>query len=342
MGPLAIDCLCKIAERSVSTRDYNLGIALRLAKAGLHVFPIGPNKRPLICDWDETSTTDAAVIRRWWHIRGDPLVAIDLRKAGLVVIDADRHGGPDGMAAWHGLVRESDRARARSPATPVARTPSGGLHIYFSQPGGGPLGNREGSLPKGINVRGAGGYVVAPYCIRADGTYYELVKSNPDLVEAFTAGRIPPVPDWLTKIIRETNPGATDGQTVWSSTVSTPTLPTSGSSSSTIGTGTARITHSNGNRYEAYARAALSGQVAEVSATPSGGRNIALNAAAFRLGRLAARGWISRTDIEAGLQSAAQSNGLLAEDGERSVNATINSGLCAGLAKPAEEPGARK
>jgi len=239
-------------------------------------------------------------------VRRGAVVAIDLRKAGLVVIDADRHGGPDGVEAWQDLVRQHG---ADFSAHPMARTPSDGLHIYFSQPAGEPLGNREGSLPEGINVRGAGGYVIAPYCIRGDGTFYELTGT--DLIEADITKAIAPVPDWLVDIIR------------WRPEPASVPPP--------------RFTDANG-RYEAYAQAALRGIVADIAATPNGRRNNALNAAAFRLGRMAARGWIARHDIEHGLRFAAQSNGLLAEDGKNSVNATINSGLCAGLAKPADGP----
>jgi putative DNA primase/helicase len=193
------------------------------------------------------------------------------------------------------------------------------LHIYFIQPDGDSLGNREGSLPKSINIRGAGGYVIAPYCVRAGGTFYEPLAGSPDLIEAFRAKAIPPIPKWLIDLIRA--------------------QPVTPHAAAILRPNFGKV---NGNRCRAYAQAALHGQIAAVSATPSGGRNIALNSAAFRLGRMLAREWIGRSDIEQGLRFAAQECGLLAEDGERSVNATIQSGLCAGLTKPAAFPGSRR
>lgn len=293
------------------TSDHNLDVALQLAAAGLAVFPTDQRKRPAIPDWDANSTTDATIIRRWWRIRPGALAAIDLRKSDLFVVDADRHGGPDGVAAWHDLVWDHGDDLS---ANPMARTPSGGLHVYFTQPSGDLLGNREGGLPTGINVRGAGGYVIAPYCIRADGTFYEMTEG--DLIEALKEKAIPAGPKWLISIIRY-RPAPTA------------TMPP-------------RLARGATGRFAAYAKAAFDKIMIEVANEPPGGRNIKLNASAYRLGRMAARGWLTRREVEAELRNAAEANGLLAEDGERSVNATISSGLTAGLTKPAADPEARK
>ena len=53
-------------------------------------------------------------------------------------------------------------ARCRADV-PVVKTPNGGLHVYFKQPNGEALGNGRGSLPPGIDVRGAGGFVVGAW-----------------------------------------------------------------------------------------------------------------------------------------------------------------------------------
>ena len=65
-----------------------------------------------------------------------------------------------------------------------------------------------------------------------------------------------------------------------------------------------------------------------------GGRNNTLNAVAYRLGRMIARGWLSRAEVEVRLLAAATVNGLVAEDGQLSVEATIRSGIEAGLKNP--------
>jgi hypothetical protein len=66
------------------------------------------------------------------------------------------------------------------------------------------------------------------------------------------------------------------------------------------------------------------------SAQP-GGRNAALNHAAWTLGRWVAAGALDQADVEDELYVAAERNGLVADDGERQVWATIRSGLCAAL-----------
>jgi predicted P-loop ATPase len=69
-----------------------------------------------------------------------------------------------------------------------------------------------------------------------------------------------------------------------------------------------------------------------------GERNNTLNCAAFSLGQLVGSGLLDRTRVEQTLRAAA--SGLAAEDGEQSVEATIRSGLEAGIAQPRDFGGA--
>jgi Bifunctional DNA primase/polymerase, N-terminal len=89
-----------------------------------------------------------------------------------------------------------------------------------------------------------------------------------------------------------------------------------------------------GIRERAYARAALDGCAEELAAATSGSRNETLNKLAFRLGRMAARGWIARAEIEAALTEAMQVNGYVDDDGVEAVTATLESGLDAGEKEP--------
>src|SRR5262249_3611809 len=80
----------------------------------------------------------------------------------------------------------------------------------------------------------------------------------------------------------------------------------------------------------AWANAALENECAQLAAMPpNSGRNNALNAFAYGLGRKTR--WLKPGDIAARLGEAARSNGLIADDGQRSVDATIRSGLTAGM-----------
>src|SRR5262249_30207657 len=122
---------------------------------------------------------------------------IELGRAGLLIIDLDRHPGqPDGVAAFRAM-----RGDRFLPPHPITRTASNGFHLYFSQPRGEPLGNSRGNLRKGIDVRGAGGWVVAPGAFHGRGSWRGLA-GRPPLDLAYRAGAIPVLPAWLLEVIR--------------------------------------------------------------------------------------------------------------------------------------------
>jgi hypothetical protein len=290
----------------------NVDVALRLARAGFHVFPCTPNKnkKPSVRgSWRENSTTDTKLIETWWRVRASHLVAIDLHKAQLLVIDGDRHADEDGVIHHDGVdaLRNLFREHGTSlKANPIVWTPSGGIHVYCKCPPG--FGNREGDLPEGINIRGSGGYAVAPGCVLPDGRRYAPADGQPDLIPAFQAGTIPPLPDWFAALIKRAD---------------RPIAPPP------------RISRQRGKRFECYAATALDRMAQELSTKPAEtGRNQALNLAAWKLGTMAARGWIDRGEVEYVLFQAATSCHLVKDTGARSVRATIASGLDAGISHP--------
>ncbi|MBF0171497.1 MAG: DUF3987 domain-containing protein, partial [Nitrospinae bacterium] len=83
---------------------------------------------------------------------------------------------------------------------------------------------------------------------------------------------------------------------------------------------------------EAYADAALRGEVAKVAAAPPGCRNDTLNTAAFALGTLIGSGQLAQETAESRLMAAAMAAGLT----EREARATIASGINAGVSHPRE------
>jgi len=128
------------------------------------------------------------------------------------------------------------------------------------------------------------------------------------LADAFKTGTIPELPQWLADIIRpnrRSNGGVLDED--------------------------ARTTFSRG---EAYAAAALDGVVVELSAAPIGKRNETLNAVAFRMGKMVARGWIDQKTVADALLGACDANRYLREHGHRATMKTIESGIAAGKKEP--------
>jgi hypothetical protein len=88
-----------------------------------------------------------------------------------------------------------------------------------------------------------------------------------------------------------------------------------------------------------YYRFALKDECAALAAMPpNSGRNNALNTAAFNLFQLVAGGGLDENVVRDRLFAAAEACGLVAEDGEASVRATIESGAKAGRAQPRQAP----
>jgi Bifunctional DNA primase/polymerase, N-terminal len=293
-------------------QDSNLAVALACADAGLFVFPCNPiTQNPSVKgNWRVNSTNDARIIKEWWSERAGHLVAIDLGKSGLLALDGDRHPNrhgeivDDGVDALRNLFRQHGYSLKPHPAV---WTPSDGVHVYFRSPED--FGNGEGDLPPGINVRGSGGYTVAPGCTRPAGRKaggcYEPADGHPGLLESY--GSIPELPPWLAQIINPPRPEVPPPE----------------------------MLQKTGRRQQRFAIGALNGLVKELAAmAPESGRNIELNNAALRMGSMAARGWIERSPVERALYSACVSNSLVRDTGARSVKATIASGFNAGLRKP--------
>jgi hypothetical protein len=240
---------------------------------------------------------DTEVIARCWT-DGDN-IGVGCKANGLLVVDLDRHhADADGIEAFRALCAEQ---RQEWPGTLTVRTPSGGLHLYFRAPRERALGNSSGKLGAGIDTRGPGkgsngGYVVAPGSV-VDGTPYTIARDIP----------IRDLPGWIVELL--------DPPTV--------VRPMK------------RITVTTSR----YALTALQGEVQRILDAPVGekgkpGRNDQLNRSAYALGQMVAAGLIGQETVEQALRAAAEAVGLMNDDGERQVEATIRSGLTAGFRKP--------
>jgi hypothetical protein len=141
-----------MVEPSLSPRGE---IALGYARRGLHVFPIKPGeKQPPLVKWSAEATTDKATVRRWWSRWPSANIGIACGPSNLCVIDLDQKNGKDGRAELNDL----ELTHGRLPATLTAQTPTGGWHLFFRGTTDSPIGK----LGVGIDVKSAGGYVVAP------------------------------------------------------------------------------------------------------------------------------------------------------------------------------------
>jgi Bifunctional DNA primase/polymerase, N-terminal/AAA domain/Primase C terminal 1 (PriCT-1) len=146
--------------------------ALRYAQAGFRVFPVKPrDKRPLTEHGCLDATTDPERIEAWWARWPEANVGIATGKqpdgSCLTVIDLD-------PAKMNGSSPEL-------PPTATVRTGGGGKHLYYRTAT--EERNQAWDLGPGIDVRGKGGYVVAPPSIHASGSAYEWASSIDTLSE---------------------------------------------------------------------------------------------------------------------------------------------------------------
>lgn len=140
--------------------------ALRYAAHGWPVFPCEPRgKRPRTHNGLKDATTTPAVLERWWRADCNANIGVVTgASSGLVVLDID---GDEGMESLRGL----ERANAPLPTTASVVTPRGGSHFYFRHPGS-EIRNSAGVLGPGLDVRGDGGYVLAPPSMGSTGRRY--------------------------------------------------------------------------------------------------------------------------------------------------------------------------
>ena len=144
-----------------------LQAALNLVRKGFHVFPTraGAKAPPLVRDWPSVASSDEAQTRELWSTVGEEANPA-VHCSGLLVVDVDvAKGGPESLKIL-------DIMTDGLPATLTARTPSGGLHLYYRLPDGHPgVSNSVSALGKGLDVRSTGGYVLAPGAATPTGAY---------------------------------------------------------------------------------------------------------------------------------------------------------------------------
>lgn len=170
-----------------------LSLALDYARQGWPVFPCNPNnKRPLIDRGFHAATLDEGVINAWWTDHPTAMVGIPTGpRVGFWVldIDTDKTKGKDGI----GSLASIDHDLAELQDTVVSRTGSGGYHCLFKYQDG--VTNSRGSLPPFLDVRGDGGYIIAPGSRLADGRTYEWLNP-PNEID------IAPAPDWVLELLK--------------------------------------------------------------------------------------------------------------------------------------------
>jgi hypothetical protein len=143
--------------------------ALAYARRGWPVFPCQPGQKiPATAHGFRDATTDEDQITRWFGRDTGANLAIATGAPGPDALDVDQHGpAGNGFAAFARL----RKAGLLDGAGCYVRTPSGGLHAYFTG-----TRQRNGHLPAHhLDFRAAGGYILAPPS-RVSGHPYQLIR----------------------------------------------------------------------------------------------------------------------------------------------------------------------
>lgn len=186
--------------------------AVAYTRRGFHVFPVhglmgngqctcgrrdcgDAAKHPIPRTGLLAATNSPDAVARWDEVYGAGRYNLGIRtgaESGLLVLDVD---GTEGIAALHEL---TGSVFPQTVAATTGRARS--YHIYFRHPGF-PVRNSAGKLGVGLDLRGDGGYVVAPPSRHATGRAYAWLKGRaPGEME------LAPAPDWLLARIAPQEP----------------------------------------------------------------------------------------------------------------------------------------
>jgi hypothetical protein len=259
--------------------------ALDYAANGWQVFPLKPREKlPATRRGFYDATSNTATLRRYFT--GAHPYNIGIRTgvpSGVFVLDVDGEIGLESLSELvkrHGLL----------PPTLTSATAKG-RHYWFRAVD--PIPSSASRVAPCIDIRGDGGYVVAPPSVHPSGALYRWLNDLP-------AADAPP---WLVKLACHR------------AEIAPPIA----------------LQVSHGDR---YCQAALEQEVRSVAEALPGTRNHTLNRASFSLHQLVAVGKLDASEVVNRLLRAAHACGLLQDDGERQVMATIHSGERAGLQNP--------
>lgn len=258
--------------------------AFRLAFRGVMVFPLSPRSKIPIAGSSgcRGASSDHDVVRVIWTQWPNANVGIATGPAsGLWVLDID---GDEGRASLARLEAE----QGRLPTTVEVETPGGGWHLYWRWPDGGGIRNSASRIGPNLDIRGRGGYVVAPPSIHPNGLPYRwaTLDTHRGFVHA---------PEWLLNLARPPEP---------------PPRPAARPLAGDV---------------DAYVAAAAADELRTLEGAPEGQRNHTLNRAAYSLAGFALAGALPEDWCWQQLESRALGLGLPVPEARRTIQSAFDA-----------------
>jgi hypothetical protein len=254
--------------------------AALVTERGWPVFPlVEGEKTPLTPRGFHDATLDLDLVRRWWAKWPNANVGVPTGVAsGIVVVDVDDLSALDLLPDLPSTLRLAT---------------GNGLHCVFEHPGF-EVRNSASKIAPGIDIRGDGGYVVAPGSTHPNGKPYVVLDPSP----------IAELPGWLAGRLRGDRPERVETPSASGGALSGSVLPAGHPSMDTP-----------------YGLAALDAEIGALRLAGEGTRNDALNRAAFALFGLVKGGELTPGVAHESLEVAARALGL----GEREIGKTLRS-----------------
>ena len=250
----------------------------------LPVFACGPDKRPVTQHGFHDATRDADEIRLQFSSPGAAMIGVPTGQgAGFFVVDLDVKNGGQGLE-W--LAANEHRL----PRTRRHKTRSGGQHMLFAWPEGRTIRNSASRVAPGVDIRGNGGYIIAP-----PSPGYEIADATAPV----------PAPAWLLDLI---DPPA----------AAPVPAPRPAPVPRTAGDGTR------------YGLTALDNECQAILSAADGAKHDTLNRAAFSIGGLVAAGELAEGPAYAALASALAGIASRCEDypaAQKTLGAAFRAGM---------------
>jgi hypothetical protein len=263
----------------------------------LPVFACGHDKRPVTQHGFHDATRDPAEIRTQFGTLGAAMIGVPTGQgAGFFVVDLDVKNGGQGLE-WLAANQH------RLPRTRTHKTRSGWQHLLFQWPEGRTVRNSASRIAPGVDVRGNGGYIIAP-----PSPDYEIADHSA-LAEA---------PAWLLVLIDP------------------PAAPRAESAIASNNRDLTARLRANGDGTR-YGLQALDNECQAILSAPDGGKHDTLHRAACSIGGLVAAGELAEGPALHALASALAGIASRCED-YPAAQKTLGAAFRAGMAKPREAP----
>jgi hypothetical protein len=155
----------------------------QLIKYGFTLMPCNAKtKRPVLPEWQKSNGTDGRMVEEWCGKYKNICMGIVCgAPSNIIILDIDSSEARDKLFKLGEI-----------PMTPCVKTKDG-WHYYFALPEGNASRTRQ-DIIKNVDMRGVGGYAIAPGTVLEDGAQYEWLISPDDC--GYTT-----VPDWLVELL---------------------------------------------------------------------------------------------------------------------------------------------